>query len=144
MKRKTYFELLLLMVITFSLTACNIQNDDEPYHNTTDRLCSKNWVETYTTTDNYYCTHKLSFDYNGSGQELFIYNKLDLNGNPLSTVAKSESYSFVWKWYNDNNECLELNYGNNNVLYFDNVWVRNDYLFGKFEGKDVTFMNNDL
>ncbi|WP_321517132.1 hypothetical protein [uncultured Bacteroides sp.] len=144
MKKKTYLELLLLMVITFSFTACDINNNDEPYLNTTDGLCSKTWVETYTTKNNLYCTHKLSFAYNGAGQELFIYNNLDINGNPLNTVIKTESYNFNWDWDTSNNECLVLDYGNNTVLYFDNVWVRNDYLSGKFEGDNVLFSNSNM
>ena len=144
MKRKTYFELLLLMVITFSLTACTINNGDEPYLNTTDGLCSKTWVETYITTNNLYCTHKLSFAYNGAGLETFVYNNLDINGNPLNAIVKAESYNFNWDWYNSNNECLVLDYGNNTVLYFENVLVRNDYLSGKFEGDNVAFKNDNI
>lgn len=143
MKKKTYFELLLLLVITFSLTACNIDNHDEPYLNTTEGLCSKTWEETYITKYNIYCTHKLSFEYNGAGLEMFIYNNLDINGKPLNTVIKTETFNFNWSWYNSNNECLVLDYGNN-LLYFDNVWVRNDNLSGKLEGRYVNFINDNL
>jgi len=144
MKKKTYLELLLLIVITFSLTACSIDEDNDPYYNTTERLCSNTWVETYLTSDNLYCTHRLSFAYNGAGQELFIYNNIDINGNPLNTVVKKLTYNFNWSWFNSNNECLVLDYGKNDILYFENVLVRNDYLSGKLEGNNVTFMNDNM
>lgn len=132
------------MVITFSFTACSIDNDDDPYLNTTEGLCSKTWVETYITTSHLYCTHKLSFAYNGAGQETFIYNNLDINGNPLNTIFNTTTFNFNWDWENSNNECLVLDYGNNSVLYFDNVWVRNDYLSGKLDGNNVTFRNSNI
>lgn len=144
MKRETYFKLLLLMVVTFGFTACTIENDDEVGYNTTEDLCSKTWVETYVTTDHYYCTHKIIFDYDGDAQEVYIYNNMDINGNPLSTVAETRSKSLSWSWYNENHECLVLNYGKNVVSYFDNVWVRNDYLSGKLDGIYVTFMNDNI
>ncbi len=141
MEKKTYLKLLLLLVITFSFTACYQDENDDVYYNTSDMLCSKTWVETFTTSDHYFCTHKLIFAYNGSGQEAFIYNNIDINGKPLSGIVKTESYSFSWDWYNSNHECIVMSYGSNNKLYFDNVWVRNDYLSGKLNGDNVTFMN---
>jgi len=143
MKKKTYFELLLLLVITFSLTACSIDEDNDPYYKTTENLCSKTWVETYRTVSNLYCTHKLSFAYNGVGQETFIYNNLDAYGKPLNIILNITTSNFNWSWYNSNNECLVLDYGNN-VLYFDNVWVRNDNLSGKLEGSYVNFINDNI
>ena len=36
-------------------------------------------------------------------------------------------------------EGLELDYGASNVVYFDNVWTRENYLSGRLNGKDVLF-----
>lgn len=143
MKTKNLMKLFLILVATISLSACDEWNDGIE-RNSTQALCSKIWVETYTTSDHYYCTHKLSFNPQGKGQEIFIYNNLDLNNKPLPTVAKTISYSFTWEWDNDNMECLIMNYGNNDILYFENVWVRNDYLSGKLNGENVTFNNANL
>lgn len=143
MKEKGIIKWFLLLVLTISVSACQ-EWDNGIDRNSTEALCSKMWVETYTTSDHYYCTHKLAFNPDGKGQEVFIYNNLDLNNKPLPTVAKTISYGFTWDWANDNMEGLIMIYGNNDVLYFDNVWVRNDYLSGKFNGENVTFNNANL
>jgi hypothetical protein len=140
MEKKTYLKLLLLLVMTFSFTACYQDENNDVYYNTSDMLCSKTWVETYKTSDHYFCTHKLAFAYNGAGQEVFIYNNLDINGNQLPGVVKTETYAFSWDWYNSNHECIVMTYSNS-ILYFDNAWVRNDYLSGKLNGDNVTFIN---
>jgi len=37
---------------------------------------------------------------------------------------------------------LVLKYVSNDFIYFDDVWVRNDYLSGVFDGVKSTFTNS--
>ncbi len=143
--KRTYLKLLLLTVIAFSFAACD--NTDDPidqYQNSTQRLCANTWIDTYTTTDHYYITHELIFDANGQGLETFITNNLDVNGNIINPPAKTENNSFAWKWDNSNMESITLDFGGSSFVYFDNVWVRNDFLSGKFDGVIVSFANASL
>ena len=40
-------------------------------------------------------------------------------------------------------EGLRLDFGAGNIVYFENVWVREHYLSGKLDGVEVTFADAD-
>ena len=42
-------------------------------------------------------------------------------------------------WIDQEMEGLRLDRGANEVYYFENVWVRQNYLSGKLDGVEVTF-----
>lgn len=137
MRKLNYVSILLAVITVLGLTSCE---ENEDFQNSESKLCSNEWVERYQLSPDDYCTHTLKFDYNGAGHEIFIYQRY-YDGN-LQKPYKTETFAFVWYWQNDYREGLVLEYGSNDLIYFDDVWVRNDYLSGVFNGVKSTFTNS--
>ena len=79
--------------------------------------------------------HQLKFTKDRSGQEIFNYYRVG-----ESRPARTESYNFDWEWIDQEMEGLKLDRGAGEIHYFDNVWVRQNYLSGKLDGIEVTFV----
>jgi hypothetical protein len=138
MRKLNYVSILLAVITVLGLTSCE---ENEDFQNSESKLCNQLWVEGYNIDSGDHCTHQLEFAYNGSGREVFIYQHYNTNGSLLAPY-KTETFSFTWYWQNDNREGLVLKYGSNEHIYFDDVWVRNDYLSGVFDGVISTFTNS--
>ena len=140
MRKLNYVSILLAVITVLGLTSCE---ENEDFQNSESKLCNQLWVEGYNITSEDHCTHQLEFAYNRSGREIFIYQRYNTSGSLLAPY-KTETRSFVWYWQNDYREGLVLEYGSGNYIYFDDVWVRNDYLSGVFDGIQSTFTNSDI
>lgn len=136
MKTLNYVKILLLYLITMTLASCG----DDVYYtmqsNSDDKLCNKTWTEEYSTSENEYCKHELKFAGDRSGREFFLYYRA---GD--SRPYKENTFSFTWRWIDSDMENMEINYGAGDVLFFDNVWVREHNLSGKFDGEVVMFVD---
>lgn len=131
-------KILLLLMLTLGLSSCNEENTIDDYLRNSDaKLCSKVWIEEYETADNELCAHSLQFADNGTGKEVFQFTPSN-GGKP-----HSETFHFGWSWIDADMEGLMIDYGANDVLFFDNVWVREHYLSGKLDGDEVTFVDKD-
>lgn len=131
-------KLLLLLIMVLGLSACgdNYYSDDY-LRNSDEKLCANTWVEEYTMENGDLCKHYLDFSMNYSGRE-----KFDFYRSGETSSYKETSYNFSWNWIDASMENLEINYGGNDVIYFDNVWVREHNLSGKLDGTIVMFVDN--
>lgn len=140
MKTLNYLKTLLLGMLVATLAACGDDYYTDDYlRNSDEKLCGKTWVEEYTTTDDELCNHQLKFSVernDRSGQEVFQYYR-DGETRPY----RSESYTFDWNWVDKDMENIEINYGGGDIVYFDNVWVREHNLSGKLDGVIVMFVD---
>ena len=128
---------LLLLILVLGLGACgdDIYYTDDYLRNSDEKLCNKIWTEKYETdNDTEYCVHQLEFTPDRSGQERFEYYRLG-----ESLPARTLTYTLSWEWIDQEMEGIKLNYGAGKVHYFENVWVRQNYLPGKLDGVEVTF-----
>lgn len=141
MKILNPIKVLLLLLITLSVASCEEYYDDDYLQNSNDKLCGYTWLENYVTVNDEYCTHSIVFNRNGSGRETFAYQYFDINGN-LRPVHRNSNESFGWEWVN-NMEGIYIGFSDGYELYFDNVWVRDFYLSGVFDGEDATFRRAD-
>lgn len=74
---------------------------------------------------------------NYGGREIFVFYR------PGETSSyKENSYNFSWNWVDESMENLVINYGGDDVVYFDNVWVREHNLSGKLDGMLVMFVDD--
>ena len=130
MKTLNFVKILLLCAVISGLASCG---DDKYYteiQNSDDKLCGKTWTEKYTDEEGNTCVHKLEFS------KVKVNNK-DSNSGKETTITyktgKTESVSkdFTWQWVDNSMEGLVLSYGSGDVVYFENVWVREHYLSGK-------------
>lgn len=137
MRKLNYARFILLLVLTLGLNACggdDVYYTDDYLRNSDEKLCGKTWSENYTE-DNMKCVHQLKFTKDRSGQEIFNYYRVG-----ESRPARTESYNFDWEWIDQEMEGLKLDRGVGEIHYFDNVWVRQNYLSGKLDGIEVTFV----
>lgn len=139
MKTLNGIKIWLLCVLAIGLASCGDEYYTDDYlRNSDEKLCGKTWVEEYNTEEYGLCSHQLKFARDYSGQETFYYYR-DGESRPY----KTESWAFYWKWIDADMENLELNYGGGDILYFDNVWVREHNLSGKMDGVVVMFVDAD-
>lgn len=61
-----------------------------------------------------------------------------------SRPYETTSRTFTWKWIDKTMEGLILNYGAGEIKYFDNVWVRENYLSGKLNGMIVMMVGTNF
>lgn len=136
MKRLNYARFVLLLILVLGLGACgdDVYYTDDYLRNSDEKLCGKTWSQSYETDNNMNCVHQLKFSQNRSGQEIFQYYRLG-ESSPYSIVT----YNFSWEWIDQEMEGLRLDRGANEIYYFENVWVRQNYLSGKLDGIEVTF-----
>ncbi|EGF51714.1 hypothetical protein [Bacteroides fluxus] len=140
MKTLNYVKILLLCMLTFSFASCGDEYYTDDYlRNSDDKLCGKTWVDEYTTEENELCKHQLKFAKDYSGREVFQFYR-----NGENRPYKENSYTFDWKWTDSAMENLEINYGAGDIVYFDNVWVREHNLQGKLNGAIVMFVDANL
>ena len=137
MKRLNYTRFALLLILVLGLGACgdDVYYTDDYLRNSDEKLCGKTWSENYETDDDMNCVHQLKFTQDRSGQEIFHYYRLN-----ESRPARTETYNFNWEWIDQEMEGLKLDRGAGEIHYFDNVWVRQNYLSGKLNGIEVTFI----
>ncbi|WP_455586315.1 hypothetical protein [Bacteroides sp.] len=139
MKRLNYARFVLLLILTLGLGACgdDVYYTDDYLRNSDEKLCGKTWSESYDTDDGRICVHQLIFsmERNRSGKEIFQYYR-----NGESKPAVTTTYNFNWAWMDSEMEGLVLDRGAEDIHYFDNVWVRQNYLSGKLDGIEVTFI----
>ena len=134
-------------MLTFSFASCGDEYYTDDYlRNSDDKLCGKTWVDEYTTEENELCKHQLKcakdqlkFAKDYSGREVFQFYR-----NGENRPYKENSYTFDWKWTDSAMENLEINYGAGDIVYFDNVWVREHNLQGKLNGAIVMFVDANL
>lgn len=139
MKILNYVKMLVVCTLTTVFASCGDNVTYYTIQNSDDALCSHTWMEEYETTNEngvlVDCVHQFAFSQkNNSGQEIFQYYYTG-NDSPYYTETKN----FSWKWMDDTKEGLRLDFGANNIVYFENVWVREHYLSGKLDGREVTF-----
>lgn len=140
MKKLAGLKILLLLTVILGLASCGDDNVYYTIQNSDEKLCGATWLEEYPTlnADNVevICNHQLKFVKSKSGndgQEVWEYYRSG-ETRPYETVSKR----FTWNWLDSNMEGLELNYGGGEIVYFDNVWVRENYLSGSLDGVYVT------
>ncbi|KAA6325551.1 hypothetical protein EZS27_025252 [termite gut metagenome] len=140
MKISDGIKIALLLTVWMGFNSCETYYTDDYFRNSDAKLLGKLWERQYII-DNELCTHQLTFGITSGrrqGIETFIYQR-KIYGK-WETYLR-ESYNFDWKWTDDAYEGIMIDYGID-VLYFDNVWIRDYYLSGYFEGEEVTFRAN--
>lgn len=136
MKTLNAGKILLLLMVVIGLSSCGDEYYTDDYlRNSDEKLCNRVWVEEYETNDNELCEHYLEFSRNGSGKETFKYKPID------GRKPYESSYRFDWAWIDNSMEGLILDYGGNDRIFFDNVWVREHNLSGKLDGVIVSFVD---
>lgn len=135
MKTFNFVKILLFTVVTLGFASCG---DDVYYtmQNSNNKLCARTWVEEYVTMDNELCKHYLKFAPDRSGREIFQFYR-----NGESRPYQEKSLIFDWRWLDADMENMEMNYGAGDIIYFDNVWVREHNLSGKLDGEVVMFVD---
>lgn len=140
MKTLNCVKTLLLLVALIGFSSCgDTYYTDDYIRNSDEKLCSKDWVEEYDTNNNELCRHSLIFGMNGTkktGKEMFEYFPKD-NRKPYTN-----SFTFTWSWIGESMEGLILDFGPNDLTYFDNVWVREHYLSGQLDGVAVVLTDS--
>lgn len=137
MKTLNYVKTLLLCVLAITVSSCGDEYYTDDYlRNSDEKLCGKTWVEEYTTEENDFCRHQLKFARDYSGREIFQYYR-----NGENRPYRENSYTFDWRWVDADMENLEMNYGGGDIIFFDNVWVREHNLQGKLDGEIVMFVD---
>lgn len=152
MKRKNYFVLMLLAVLTFSLSSCVVVEDNVVI-NTPEALCNRNWVDVYYGTDQegkFQCEHTIRFNLNGTGYERFVYREVDLYNN-VGAIYQDDNglvnpqYAFNWE-IGSSSSSLYMSIILDNNLWdfpkkFRDMEVRRNTLTGVLDGGNVTFYN---
>lgn len=146
MKKFNCINLFLLLTVTVFFASCGDDYyTDDFLRNSNEKLCGYNWVEgqEYFDINNspilkvrilYFNQSSVDF---GKGKESFEYYRGLPNGKWADTPYRTESSTFDWRWI-ENFEGLELDFGDEIVL-FENVWVREYYLSGKYDDYQATF-----
>lgn len=122
----------LLCVLTMSFASCG---DDVYYmvENSNNDLCNKLWVANYTEDGTLY-SYRLQFLSTGKGWEI-------LSSPSPDGGTDTHTQEITWSWTDDSKECLKwTSYGT--VTYLDNVWVRQHYLSGEIDGKQLVFVED--
>lgn len=133
MKIQNYVKMWLLCVLALGFASCG---DDVYYtmENDDNKLCGKTWIEESNTDEGLLCTYQLRFSKdNNKGQE--VSTTYDAGGKVII------DREFTWRWADDSKEILKLTFADNKVKYFENVWVRDHYLSGKLDGKNMTLVD---
>lgn len=139
MKALNVGKILFLFMTTLLFTSCGDEYYTDDYlRNSDEKLCSKTWVEEYETTNRDLCKHYLTFSRSHSGKETIKYFRAG-----ESSSYKELSWGFSWSWIDNSMEGLEINYGGDDIIYFDNIWVREHNLSGKLDGVNVVFVDAD-
>lgn len=142
MKTLNVGKLLFMLMIVVGMSACGDEYYTDDYlKNSDEKLCGKEWVEEYTLDDGRLCKYQLKFAIikkERTGQETWVYYRQG-ESRPYETKSKN----FSWKWI-DNMEAVELNYGAGEIVYFENVWVRENYLSGKLDGVVVMLADSKI
>ena len=146
MKKFNYVNLFLsLSVIMFFASCGDKYYTDDFLRNSDEKLCGYTWMEkiTYVNENDELelMVHTLFFNKgskgSGTGKEGKERYRAISGGRWESIPYKTETFAFNWKWI-ENYEGLSLDDGKE-ITLFENVWVREFYLSGKYQDEICTF-----
>ncbi len=132
MKQMNVWRVLLLCLLTLSFASCG----DDVYYtlkNSDEDLCDKFWITSYEEGE-VSCSYQLNFFSGGKGEERL--------SRPVSTGTEVTYKEINWRWTDDSKECLQWSYTDGSVRYLENVWVRQHYLSGELDGKQLVFVES--
>lgn len=131
MRQMNALRVLLWCVLTLTFVSCG---DDVYYtmENRDENLCNKLWITDFETEQGETGTYQLRFYSGGKGQEVVI--------TPVNGGTNTVDREISWQWTDGSKECLQWLYADGTVNYFENVWVREHYLSGKLDGKELVFV----
>lgn len=135
MKVLGFAKIALLLVVLLVTNACSDRNYID-YRNTDEELCNKDWIQDTKSdaTINEWKRLTLRFKTNGKYDQSEAYYRNN-DSEPYRTVNDN---NLVWTWADDSKERIILG-EKGQYTYFDNVMLRDHYLTGVLDGKEVMF-----
>ena len=118
MKKNILSKLVILLFCTVLFSCGKGDDGADPI----DIMLCKTWIYEYTE-ENITYSHSFKFTLNGhSGQEITRERNL------VSASETIHTRDFTWSWLDSTNECLVIEYGAGERVYFENLWIRGHYL----------------
>lgn len=136
MKTLNWFKAVFFGVLLVGLYACGDDNVDT----VTQRLCAHTWVEEFMENiegEDVRVSLQLQFALSGNSCKEYLYYR---QGETLPYYK--ETRYFTWRWTDDAQERIEMDFGAGEVGYFDNVQVREHYLSGILDNREVTLRDS--
>lgn len=137
MNRINWLRTALFCLVATTFFSCG--GDDE-IDVQTQRLCARTWIDEFNMTesdDNVRVTLQLNFTMTGNSCKEYLYYR----SGELQPYYKETRY-FTWHWTDDSQERIEMDYGAGEIGYFDNVQVREHYLTGILDNRNVTLTDS--
>lgn len=123
----------LLLFLLPILCSCEVEKITGPdnENSATIELCRYIWTIDYIDYDDTRIQQRYIFDANYTGREIITYSRIG--------QTTSDEYHYNWSWNTDSYTSLCLDYGNNNLLFMDGVFISGDYFTCRIGGDEFMF-----
>lgn len=129
MIKKNILSFLLLFTALCTFNSCEVDEDDYYFE---DNLYGNIWSEWYTNNNKEDVYHEINFNPGGTGTSYYEYYKGKL------LIGKEES-RFTWHWDDYYPNSIFIDYLDGDYVYFGNIFIKNDQLFGVWNDKQLVF-----
>lgn len=127
--------LMTLLIGMFGFTSCELElrpwYEDECHGNYEDTrmLCSRTWEESWFENGTRY-TQRLDFYDNRTGKDYLRIERRD-------GYVTEDVYYFDWSW--DGKNSIRMEYGYDDISYFERIWIKDNTLTGYLDNVEVCF-----
>jgi len=134
MKKWNVIRYLMVSLLSVFMFGCNVNSTIGPDNeeSATYDLCRYVWVTNYMENSGTEVFDEFFFDSNGRGSEIMTY--FYSNGR-----TESKQYDFDWYWTSNSYRSVCLEYGPDNVLYMDDLFISGNRMTCYMAGMSYVF-----
>lgn len=126
--------IMVSLFFTLLLSSCEISGEQGPDNeeSATWGLCRYWWRADYLDYDDATIRQQFIFGVDGTGSEIISRSK-------LGQATTSHEYFFKWYWASDTYRTICLEYGENDVVFMDRVFIADNVFTCFMTGVDMVF-----
>ncbi len=134
MKKRDYPKCVVFLFFVLLLSGCQISSEKGPdsEEDADYALCRYWWSADYLDYDDATIRQEFIFSVDGTGYEIITRSK-------LGQATTSDEYSFSWYWTSDSYRSICLEYGENDILFMDRLFIADNVLTCFMAGSELTF-----
>lgn len=129
---------IIVLLFTLLLSGCEVSGEKGPDNkeSATEGLCRYWWSADYLDYDDANIRQEFIFNVDGTGSEILTRMK-------IGQATTSNEYFYNWYWVSDSYRSIRLEYGDNDIVFMDRVFIADNVFTCFMTGLELTFYGRE-